>query len=212
MSNEEVLELIQYLLEFDKKSALSLFDRAAKSDNFVEFFSQTVSSALEKIGKMWENGTVSLSQVYMSGKICEELVNHFFKEGTLRKNSSLKVAAVTFEDHHNLGKKIVKSVIRSVGYEVDDLGSGKGADEIAEICKEKNYDVLLLSTLMLDAAMNVKGLIEKFRENRISTKVIVGGAPFFLNRELWKKVGADGVGFSASDALAILEKIERGQS
>lgn len=210
MSEGDIIHFVEFLLEFDKKSALDFLKEKADSADFINFFSEVITGSLEKIGKMWEKGLVSLSQVYMSGRICEDLVNHFFKDRGYKNNSPLKIAAVTYEDHHNLGKIITKSILRSVGYEVEDIGSGKGHEEIVKICKEKNYDVLLLSTLILDAALNVKKLTERIKEENLKTKVVVGGAPFLLNKELWKKVGADSVGFTASDAIEILNKIERG--
>jgi methanogenic corrinoid protein MtbC1 len=34
---------------------------------------------------------------------------------------------------------------------------------------------------------------------------VVGGAPFLLDDELWKEVGADAMGRSASEAIEIVE-------
>lgn len=191
MPETQIIQFVEYLLEFDKNSAIDFIKDRASSDDFLTFFSDLITKSLEKIGKMWERGLVSLSQVYMSGKICEELVNYFFKDRDFRNNSTLRIAAVTYEDHHTLGKLIVKSILRSVGYEIDDLGSGKGYEEIVKVLNDKHYDVLLVSTLMLDAALGVGKLKEKLKEEGIKTKIVVGGAPFNLNRELWKKVDAD---------------------
>jgi len=38
-------------------------------------------------------------------------------------------------------------------------------------------------------------------------KVVVGGAPFLFDEELWREVGADAMGRSASDAVAIVERL-----
>lgn len=37
--------------------------------------------ALDRIGTGWENGTIALSQVYMSGRICEEVVDDLLPTG-----------------------------------------------------------------------------------------------------------------------------------
>jgi methanogenic corrinoid protein MtbC1 len=38
-------------------------------------------------------------------------------------------------------------------------------------------------------------------------KVVVGGAPFRLDDQLWKEVGADAMGREASEALDIIAKM-----
>jgi len=41
----------------------------------LQFVEQVVVPALEQIGDGWESGDVALSQIYMSGRICEKLVD-----------------------------------------------------------------------------------------------------------------------------------------
>jgi len=35
--------------------------------------------------------------------------------------------------------------------------------------------------------------------------VIVGGAPFRFDPQLWKEIGADAMAYSAADAIAVIE-------
>ena len=41
----------------------------------IEAVEQLVIPALEQIGTCWYEGSVALSQVYMSGRFCEELID-----------------------------------------------------------------------------------------------------------------------------------------
>ena len=38
-------------------------------------------------------------------------------------------------------------------------------------------------------------------------KVVVGGAPFLFDDQLWQEVGADAMGKSAADAVAIVTRL-----
>jgi methanogenic corrinoid protein MtbC1 len=66
--------------------------------------------------------------------------------------------------------------------------------------------VLLVSTLMLRAALQVRHLVRLLQSAGSPVRVVVGGAPFRLDPGLWKEVGADAMGFTASDALPLLER------
>jgi methanogenic corrinoid protein MtbC1 len=57
---------------------------------------------------------------------------------------------------------------------------------------------------MLNSALHIKDLVARFKKEKINIKVIVGGAPFIFDRELWKEVGAYAMGANASDALVLV--------
>ena len=62
------------LASLDRVGADSIFRQALKTLTPIQAVEQVVVPALEQIGVAWEAGNVSLSQVYMSGRFCEELV------------------------------------------------------------------------------------------------------------------------------------------
>jgi methanogenic corrinoid protein MtbC1 len=64
--------------------------------------------------------------------------------------------------------------------------------------------VLLVSTLLLPSALRVKDLRRRLDELHAPTRLIVGGAPFRLDPQLWREVGADANGNSATDAIALV--------
>ncbi|MDA3818788.1 MAG: B12-binding domain-containing protein [Prolixibacteraceae bacterium] len=63
------------LLMLDKLAAEKVFNDALSIGSPIEVVGELVSLALNRIGEDWENGKLSLSQVYMSGIICEELID-----------------------------------------------------------------------------------------------------------------------------------------
>lgn len=163
--------------------------------------------ALEEVGRRWETGEVALSQVYMSGRICEEIVDTMLPAGDPRRVDQPKMAIVVLEDHHTLGKRIVLSVLRAGGYEVTDYGYGVSVDQLVDQVTRDNVIILLISTLMLPAAIRSKEAITRIRKILPGTKIIVGGAPFIFDPLLWKEVGADAMGHAASETLELVRRM-----
>jgi methanogenic corrinoid protein MtbC1 len=167
--------------------------------------------ALEEVGRRWETGDLALSQVYMSGRICEEIVDTMLPAGDSRRVDQPKMAIVVLEDHHTLGKRIVTSVLRSGGYEVIDYGHGVSVDQLVTQVTRDNVKILLISTLMLPAALRAKEAIARIKKTHPETKIIVGGAPFLFDVMLWKEVGADAMGRAASDTLFLVKQMAEGE-
>jgi len=166
--------------------------------------------ALEEIGRRWEKGEVALSQVYMSGRICEEIVDTMLPKEDPRRVDQPKMAIAVLEDHHTLGKRIVLSVLRAGGFGVEDFGAGIPVGRLADRVTGEHVRILLISTLMLPAALRTKEAIALIKKARPDTKIIVGGAPFNFDPGLWKEVGADAMGHNASDTLALVKRMAEG--
>ncbi len=122
-----------------------------------------------------------------------------------------RIGIGVLQDHHALGKRIVFSVLRAGGYDLIDFGQGLSVDDIVEKTIEKQIDILLISTLMLSSALQIKGVVEKLRGNNSEVKIIVGGAPFRMDNQLWEKVGADADGKNGTTISKIIERLAKGE-
>jgi methanogenic corrinoid protein MtbC1 len=196
---EQFQEALQAL---DKVKADSLFNAALGTMAPIEVVERMVVPALEGIGQAWQEGTVALSQVYMSGRFCEELIERVLPPSDPDRKHQPRSAVVVLCDYHMLGKRIVYSLMRASGFELFDYGRM----DVAELVQRTQADgikVLLISVLMLPSALKV-------REVRAALdpgiKIAVGGAPFLFDSQLWQEVGADAMGRSAADAMRIVER------
>ena len=170
---------------------------------------ELITPALESIGQKWEKGDVALAQVYMSGKICEELVESMFHGKADHVIDHPPIGIAVLQDFHLLGKRLVYSMLRAHGFQLIDLGYGIGPEAVCKAAVENNIRILLISTLMLPAALNVVKIREYFEEQDYACKIIVGGAPFNFDSQLWKDVRADAYASTASGAVQAVETIIR---
>ncbi len=198
-------ELERSLLLLDKEAAEKLLMEASGKGSAIEIASKIITATLKKIGDDWEDGSVALSQVYMSGIICEELIDKILPPQSPVRIHQPKMAIGVFEDYHLLGKRIVYSSLRASGFELTDLGGGLSIDKLVETIKKEQIRIMLLSVLMLPSALHIKELKEKLKD--VDVKILVGGAPFRFDAELWKEVGADGFGKDSSEAIQMVTKL-----
>ena len=117
-----------------------------------------------------------------------------------------RMAIAVLEDHHFLGKRMVYSILRASGFALLDYGH-QDVSSLVRRANEDGIEILLISTLMLSSALKVAAVRSELDG---PTKVLVGGAPFRLDEQLWRDVGADAVGYHAADAVEGVTKIMAG--
>ncbi len=197
------------LLASDPDAAASILAAYLVDGIALDFVEEVLVKTLEQIGDGWENGQYALSQVYMSGRICEDLLEKVLPDESGSRKVRPKIAIATLNDYHALGKRIVYAVLRAGGYQLIDYGRVE-TGELARRVEDDQIEMLLISVLMLSSALQVKEVVTSLGYKGNKTKIVVGGAPFRLNRRLWQEVGADAVGFTASDALLLVGRLEGG--
>ena len=203
--NDELLsQFKEALLSFDRLTAEQIIKGAIATSTNSECIEKLIVPAMERIGSDWEKETVSMAQVYMSGRVCEDLMNSVLPSAEMVSQNDQKMAIAVIEDYHVLGKRIIYTVLRASGFELLDYGHGISADDLVGRVIEDKIDILLISALMLPAALKVKNVREKLNKLNYSVKIIVGGAPFRFDKKLWKEVGSDATGKDSSEAIKII--------
>ncbi len=119
------------------------------------------------------------------------------------------MAVAVLQDHHMLGKRIVLSTLRSAGYDPLDYERME-PDELVERVVEDRVEVIMISTLMLASALKVRVVRDGLAGRGCRARIVVGGAPFRLDTELGRRVGADEAGMRGTDAVAILRRLTGG--
>lgn len=205
-SREERDQFTRALLSLDRVAAWDVAERGGAAADPLGFVERVVVPTMEEVGSGWERGDLSLSQIYMSGRICEEIVDEVLPPAAETRKTRPTMAICVLDDYHMLGKRIVYTLLRSGGYRVLDYGRVT-ADEAFNRLREDGIETLFVSVLMLQSALAVGALTNMVGRSGEPTKIVVGGAPFRFDGELWHEVGADAMGSTASDALRIAEDI-----
>jgi methanogenic corrinoid protein MtbC1 len=198
------------LLALDRVAARDVVRQVQSEQNPVQIVDTLIQPALERIGAGWERGEIALAQVYMSGRICEEIVDLILPSRSPDRKGQPRLAIASLEDCHALGKRIVYSMLRSAGFNLLDYGQMK-AEALAYRAAQDEIEVLLISVLMFPSALRVQEVRHSLDAIAPGTKIVVGGAPFLFDDQLWRQVGADAMGRTAADAAGIVYQVTGGE-
>jgi len=158
-------------------------------------------------------GGASIAQHFIASQIAsdivEQMIPHFKQHPTISGTIVIGTAA---GDFHGLGKRIVIGCLKAQMYEVYDLGLNVAPELFVDKAVEHGAQVIGISSLMVHTARGENGcrkvreiLKERALEDRI--KIIVGGAPYRFDEQLYCQVGADAWADTAMDAGPIMEKL-----
>ncbi|NCD34282.1 MAG: cobalamin-binding protein [Spartobacteria bacterium] len=206
----KIQQLTASLLALDYVSVKSLLKDEIAEQSALLTIEKLLVPALDRIGGNWDEGTAALSQVYMSGRLCEKVLNSLMPQETEWRLEQPKMAIAVLEDYHFLGKRMLITEVMTSGYFIKDYGN-MSVDSLIAHCIKDQLDGLMISTLMLPSALQAKKVITQLRVDMPELKIIVGGAPFRLDPSLWQEVGADAMGSSIGDALLFIKTLKGGK-
>lgn len=185
-----------------------LLDRGV---NAKDILNRGMLTAMEVIGGRFRDGTVFIPEVLLSARAMNEalavLEPHLAKE---KQDASGKVLIGTVRgDLHDIGKNMVATMLRGVGFDVVDLGINITADDFAAQVEKHRPDILGMSALLTTTMPEMKKVIDLLvaRGLRGEVKVMVGGAP--VNDKFARDIGADGYGADAGSTVDLAKTLLR---
>jgi len=94
-------------------------------------------------------------------------------------------------DWHDLGKHLVAMMLRSVGFEVIDIGYDADVDLFIDTAEEVQADIICMSALLTTTMPAMKEVIGALEKKGLRQKyiVMIGGAP--VNESFAQTIGAD---------------------
>ncbi|CAK0770839.1 Dimethylamine corrinoid protein [Gammaproteobacteria bacterium] len=188
------------LFDTDRDQALLVVHEAVKNGMLPEdIVFKVVIPGIETMMKaISEDIDANLAQHFMTAQIAlqvtEEMLPHFLHPPV---SIGRVVLGTAKGDLHSLGKRILTGCLRSLMIEVIDLGVNVDPTRFVDQAVTHGADVIGISAMMMHTADGEEGcrrvrriLQERGLENRV--RVVVGGAPFRCDPDLWQRVGADG--------------------
>ena len=115
-----------------------------------------------------------------------------------------KVAIGTVKgDLHDIGKNLVAMMVKGAGYEVIDLGVDCDVAKFQEAV-DHGVQVIMLSALLTTTIPYMKEVVDHFKAQGASVKILIGGAP--ITQEYADEIGADGYSSDANQAVTAVEE------
>ncbi len=176
-----------------------------------EIIDKGLVPALDAVGHLYEIGEYYLPQLMLSAETAQKafgVLEHYFAiAGGEVPNKGTVVIGTVKGDIHDIGKNMVAVMLKNHGYKTIDLGKNVPPEEFVKAALKEGADYAALSALMTTTMVEIPGTIEALKKAAPGIKIIIGGA--VVTREFASKVGADGYGKDAVDAVNIIEKLRR---
>jgi len=166
-------------------------------------------SAMEIIGERFKDGSVFIPEVLLSARAMNEaltVLEPFLSVEDTGKTAKILVGTVR-GDLHDIGKNMVCTMLKGVGFEVIDLGINITVDDFVKQVSDHKPDILGMSALLTTTMPQMQMIIESLTEAglRSNVKIIIGGAP--VNQKFCDDIGADGYAQDAGDAVALAKRL-----
>jgi len=182
-----------------------------KGINAQHILNKGMLPTMEVIGERFKTGDVFIPEVLLSARAMNEalvVLEPYLSSSSLEAAGRVVMGTVK-GDLHDIGKNMVITMLRGVGFGVIDLGMDVHQEEFIKQVKEHDPEILGLSALLTTTMPEMKNVIVAFEQAglRDKVKIMVGGAP--INEKFAKEIGADGYGADAGEAVALAKELLR---
>lgn len=199
MLTEIIAAYNEAVFDTDRDRALEIIHQAV--DNGVspeDIVFQVVIPAMElMIKSISEDFDANLAQHFMASQIASQVTDEMvakFKQSP--ETIGTVVIGTSHGDMHTLGKRIVSGCLRSLMIDVVDLGVNVNPEKFVDEAIAHNSRIIAISSMMMHTARSELGAIKvreilKERNLEEQIKIVVGGAPYRWDPNLYKTVQAD---------------------
>ena len=198
-------ESIRSVVEGDEDGAIKVANAIiAEEINPVEIISEGFAKGMITVGDLFANEEYALPEVLLSADAMQSALDllspHIPREEVEKKLGTVVIGTVQ-GDIHDIGKRIVATMLEVYGFEVHDLGRDVPLEDFIKKVSEVKADIVAASALMTTTMVAQKMLHEALQEAGIRDKVklMVGGAA--VTQEWAEQIGADGYAEEVTEAV-----------
>jgi 5-methyltetrahydrofolate--homocysteine methyltransferase len=164
--------------------------------------------AMDVVGKDFGSGKIFVPEMLVSAvtmKTGVDILKPLLAGGQSQSRGTVIMATVK-GDLHDIGKNLVTMMLEGAGFKVIDLGVDLSAEKLIEQVNSIRPDILGLSALLTTTMPEIQKVIAELKAQglRDKVKVMVGGAP--VDRTFAEKIGADGYGANAAEAVQLARR------
>lgn len=203
----ELLSRLSELIEVGKINKITPYPPELRGmDGAVEVTQAALSSGIKpiiilnegllpgmrNIGEKFGRGEAFIPNMLIAAKAMEKcmvLLRPFFETGDVISKGTLVIGTVK-GDLHDIGKNLVKMVMKGNGWDIVDLGTDVESEKFCEAVIENKNCVVGLSALLTTTMLNMEIVVKDVKQINPATKIFIGGAPVSQNFAV--QIGADG--------------------
>ena len=152
---------------------------------------EDVHQGMKRVGMLYEREDYYIADLIMASLIFQRVLTliPITKESASEQKPQVIIGTVK-HDIHDIGKNIIKGLLRSRGIGVIDLGVDVSPDAFVDAIKETEAKILGLSGLLTSSYEVMREIIDALNKRNLRSKVqvVIGG---LVNEDVKEYVGAD---------------------
>lgn len=203
-------EFLKLLLSGERHVASRLILDAVDSGVPVkDIYLHVFQRSQRELGRLWQLNQISVAQEHYSTAATQLIMAQLYPSIFRTEKNERKIIATSIGGElHEIGVRIIADFFEMEGWDTYYLGANSPTAAIVQAIADRRADILAVSATMTFHIRAVENLIATVRASADSNgvKILVGGYPFNLEPELWKRVGADGYAADASEAIAVASR------
>lgn len=200
------------LLACDRRAAVQLVDTLIAGDLSVrEVYLTVVQPAQHELGRLWQLDRLTVAQEHAATAVSQLVIARLYATWMkpLPRDAPRAVVACVEGELHELGARMVADFLEMDGWDVSYLGASTPAAGVVRFVREQRSELLAVSASLGSHLRRVAELVRTLRAQAdlAHVKVLVGGHPFYTAAALWTRLGADGFGTDAEDAVRVARSL-----
>ena len=211
LESEHGLNLLarQYLqapLRKEREEAEKLIMDAVKQGTPVRDIYMHVFQPVQwEIGRLWQHNEITVAMEHYITAATEFIMSRLYPFIFTSNRIGKKMVATSISGElHELGIRMVTDFFEIAEWDTYYLGANTPHQSIIDMIRDTGSQLLAISATIPYNLPGMVSLISSVRAEMPKEKlrILVGGKPFNENKDLWKKVGADGFALDADSAIA----------
>lgn len=177
---------------------------AKVDDIYLNVFQQTQA----EVGRLWQMNRITVAQEhYITAAtqiVMAQLYPYIF---SAKRKGARMVAASVGDELHELGIRMVADFFEMAGWDTYYFGASTPPRDLIAAIAEHRPNVVALSATLTTHLMRVAEVIDALHAIPNRPFILVGGYPFNISSDLWRRLGADGTAVDARGAVQLAESL-----
>jgi len=203
-----VRRIFDAVLAFKKDELPSLIRQALDEGVPVErVLREGLIAPLDELGERFSRGDAFVPELLMAARAVKaglEELRPALAEADTAPRGRVVIGTVQ-GDLHDIGKNLVAMMLEGAGFRVVNLGVDVRPEAFVQAARESHADLVCMSALLTTTMPNMEATIRALREQGLSCRTMVGGAP--VTPRFAARVGADGYSDDAPGAVLMARRL-----
>jgi len=169
-----------------------------------EIYLEVLAPSQIRLGEMWHEGSINVAQEHLATTITMEMMDYLRQGMTPRKGLGMRAVVTPVEgDQHTIGARMIADFLAMDGWEVFFLGNGTPGKDLAEFVRQRNADLVALSSTLPEFLANAATAAGAIREaNSPPPKILLGGKALDRTTQGAEELGCDATAGDVLEAVA----------